>query len=366
MILLVVALVGTGVARQWRQRRAANAGGATARDSVTVALYERGQRGYDSRRPAGTVDAIDAFNAAVRRDSTYTPAWTGLAKAYIRSYERAFVIPGVPPDSALRLAVGASERALALEHDNADALLAQAIVTRHIDPTDRTLALRSARRAIARDSTNAVAWHFLALDLMEVGDFDGAMRAWRRCVAVDPTYTQGLTFLALGHMWRRSHDSATVWADSAIALDPNYFFGWMSLGENEVEAGDWKRAAAAYAAATRIGTDVERANAIAGSALVEARAGHVARARTLIRQADSLGATYSPVPLHTAVYQAHTYAALGDADRAMHWLESFDNAGDLHFQLHLRCDPSFDPIAGDRRFRALLLRERPPPARGCR
>jgi tetratricopeptide (TPR) repeat protein len=279
-------------------------------------------------------------------------------------YERAFRPPGVSPDSTLRLALMAVERARAIAPNDADAWSTQAIVSRHIEPTDRALALRAARRAIALDSTNAVTWHYLAMGLMESGDVDGAMRAWRHSVGADSTYTQGLTFLGLGHMWRRSYDSAAAWADSAIAVDPNYFFGWMSLGEIEVERRNLTRASAAYAAASRLSTDVERVNAMVGSATVDARAGRAVSARSELRVADSLASTFVPVPLHTAVYVAHAYAALGDADRAIRWLGSYAPRGDLHFQLHLRCDPSFDPIARDRRFRALLVRERPP--LGCR
>ena len=362
--LSAVAIAAIGAA-SWRARTH-RATIAPAPDSTVVALYKRGMSGYDRRTPAGSREAIAVLNQALRRDSTYVPAWSELGRTYIRMYERAFDLPGVRPDSMLRLAVLAAQRALALGPNSADAWLTQAIVSRHVDPTDRTLPLRAARHAIALDSTNAVTWHFLAIDLMETGDFEGAMRAWRRCVTIDPTYTQGLSFIALAHMWRRAYDSAAVMSDSAIAVDPNYMFGWTSLGEIEVERGGFARAAAAYAAAARLSTDVERVTAMAGSAQVEARAGRLARARAMMREVDSLASLYSPVPLHAAVYVAHAYAGLHDANNAMRWLQAFAIPADLHFQMHLRCDPSFDPIAGDRRFRALLLRERPPPELGCR
>ena len=364
--LVAVGLAAGTFAALRMRAPSSRAGAAPVRDSLIVALYRRGVRGYDTRRPAGTLEAITAFNEALRRDSSYGDAWSGLAKAYVRSYERAFSIPGVSQDSMLRLAVVAVERAQALGHENADTWLTQAIVSRHIDPTDRTATLRAARRATALDSTNAAAWHVLAVALMETNDVEGALRAWRRSVAVDPAYTQALGFLGIAHMWRRAYDSAIAWTDSAIAVDANYLLGWSYVGQIETERGNLTRAAAGYAAAARLATDVERVNNMAGSALVEARAGRRDRARGMLRTLDSLAAHYQPPPTHLVVFMAQGYAALGEADAAMRWLGSYAPIGDLHFQLHLRCDPTFDPIATDRRFRALLLQERPPVTRGCR
>ena len=363
-ILLVVVLVGVAVA--WESKRGpAPAGRPPMRDSLVVGLYRRGLRSYDTRRPAGTLDAVAAFSEAVRRDSSYAQAWTGLAKAYVRSYERAFHIPGVSSDSVLRLAIFAVERAEATGLKNADTWLTRAIVSRQIDPTDRTAPLRAVRRAIALDSTNASAWHYLAMDLMETGDAAGALRSWHRSVAVDSTYTQGIAFLGIAYYWLRSYDSAMTWTDSAIAVDPNYLLGWSYVGLIEEERGHLARASAGFAAATRLAAEVERVNNMAGTAEVEARAGRRERARALLHDVDSLASTYDPVPVHTAVFVAEAHVAAGEFDRAMTWLNRYSPSGDLHFQLHLRCDPSLDPIAGDKRFRALLLRERPPPPRGC-
>jgi hypothetical protein len=93
---------------------------AQTRDSVVVALYERGLRGYDRRTAEGITDAITAFTAAVQRDSTFAAAWAGLARAYVRAYERRFAFPGGVKDSVLRLAVAAGDRALAAEGNSSD------------------------------------------------------------------------------------------------------------------------------------------------------------------------------------------------------------------------------------------------------
>jgi hypothetical protein len=96
-----------------------------------------------------------------------------------------------------------------------------------------------------------------------------------------------------------------------------------------------------------------------------ARAGASEEASVLLKRAESLAASYTPTPLHTAVWIAEAHAGLGDADRAVGWLERFSPAADLHFQIHLRCDPPFEAIENDPRFRALLVIERPAGSRGC-
>ena len=45
---------------------------------------------------------------------------------------------------------------------------------------------------------------------------------------------------------------------------------------------------------------------------------------------------------------------LGDVDRAIGWLTRYPLQQDLHYQLHIRCDPPFAPIANDRRYRWLV------------
>jgi len=357
--LVVVAVVG------WLFFAQRHGAAAHPVDPEVKALYDRGKRAYDRRTPAGTVEAVTDFNAAIRRDSAFTPAWTGLATSYIRAYNRYFVVAGLPRDSLLQRAVAAVDAALGANPGSAEAWTTRAEVSAAVDPTDLGPALRSVRKAIALDSMSAPAWHYLAMYLAESGDFEGAMKAWRRCVSIGPSYTQGVAFLGLGHYWRRQYDSATVWADSAVELDPTYVLGRSTAGFVAVARGDLARGAAAFDAALRLTTDVEVVNALASGAMVEALAGRRQEAWAALHRAESLAVVYQPAPLHTAVYLAQAYAALGEVDRAVQWLARYKPQRGLHFQLHLRCDPPFDPIKGDQRFQSLLTLPAPPPGRGC-
>jgi tetratricopeptide (TPR) repeat protein len=336
-----------------------------ARDSVAVALYQRGVRGFDKRTPEGGLEALQAFSQAIARDSTYAAAWAGLAKTYAQAAARGFVFPGIARDSVLHLAVLSVDRALALDSSSADLWTTQAMVGRNLDPTDLTPVFRSLRRSLALDSSLPGTWHYLAASLAEDGKLEEAIDAWRRSVREDPAYIQGVAFLAMGYYWRGQYDSAAWWADSAVALNPNYLLGRTTLGYIAVEQGRFVRAVAAFNAARRLATDVEVVNSMAGRALAEARAGAAGKAGTVLQQAESLARAYTPVLLHTAVYMAQAYAALGELDRAIGWLEQYTPSADLHFQLHLRCDPPMAPLANDPRFQKLLIMPRPRPPETC-
>jgi hypothetical protein len=144
-------------------------------------------------------------------------------------------------------------------------------------------------------------------------------------------------------------------------VDPNYLFGRQTIGLVAIERGDADRGVASFEAARRLTNDVESLNSLAGAALAEARAGRVIAARGRLHEAELQARAYSPAPLHTALFMAQAYVALGNADQALAWFARYQPRANLHFQLHLRCDPTFDAISTDRRFRSLLTGVAPVP-----
>ncbi|HEX5634724.1 MAG TPA: protein kinase [Gemmatimonadales bacterium] len=358
LALVAVLALGTAIGA-WQWTRNARAGTAVVRDTVAVALYRRGLRHYDQRTPAGVATAIADFSAALARDSTYAAAWNGLARACVRAFQRRFLVPGMSVDSVLRLAVAAGDRALALDGGSADTWITQGQVSQSVDPTDPAPIVRAARRAVQLDSASAPAWHALAIAQADSGDLAAGVRTWRRCTEVDPAYTQCLTFLAWGLFWQHRYDEAARWADSAVSVDPTYLTARTVAGFARLELGDGERASAALGAMRRLGADVETVNALAGSVIVEAALGRTAAARAMLQQAESLSVRYEPAALHTAAYMAQAHAAVGDTEAALRWIERYTPTRDLHFQVHLRCDARFAPLAREPRFRALLARPRP-------
>jgi len=336
-----------------------------ARDPALVALYERGVHEYDRRTTAGNDESIAIFRALLARDSTYADAWNALAKAYIRALTRGYQVPGVAPTQVLPLSVIAADRSLALDSTNGDAWVTLGLVRRSLDPTDAGPALRALQRGVKLDSTHGLGWQYVGILEAEVGNFDAALRAWQTGARVAPGYAEGLAFLALGHYWRRNFDSAAFWADSAVQLAPSYAFARTVEGQVATERRDVARGEAAFEVAARLTTDVEYLNTRAFEARFYAVTGQPKRARSVIQNADSIRTRLTQLPMHPAVNLAEAYLALGERARALTLLRAFQPRRDLHFQLHLRCDPTLDVLRTDAEFRSLLLRESPPPGKGC-
>jgi tetratricopeptide (TPR) repeat protein len=355
----VLALCATG---GWLLLRSHSAKQQRVTDPEIVGLYQRGLRGYTRRTPDGARDAIAAFSAVLARDSGHAGAWNGLAKTYLQAQRRQFGLSGITYDGMLRLAVAAADRAISIDSANSDVWVTRALVSRAIDPTQDRGAIQGTERAIALDSGNAEAWHQLAMSRMELGEPEKAIAAWRESVRRKPTYTEGLTFLAMAHYWHRQFDSAEVWTDSAVTLDASYFFSRATSGYVAVERNRYPKATAAFDAARRVSSDVETLNVMGGRSIVDAREGNLAKAKAMLHEADSMAAQYAPVNVHTAIFLAQGYAAVAQSDSAIRWLERYSPVEDLHFQVHLRCDPPFDPIRRNPRFQALL--RRPPNLQG--
>jgi tRNA A-37 threonylcarbamoyl transferase component Bud32/tetratricopeptide (TPR) repeat protein len=333
-------------------------------DPEVLALYQRGVQGYDRRSAAGAIDAIRALTDAIRRDSSFAPAWNALAKTYVRAFERGFEVSDIATSRLIPLADEAVDRALALDKSSADAWATHAIVSLQVAPWDLATPRRSLERSLALDSLQHVAWHFYARANAESGDLTTALDAWRRSVQVAPSYTQALAFLALGHYWHGAYDSAAVWADSVVRVDNSYVLGRTTAALIEVERGRFTDAEDHAQAALRLSEDVELANSRANLALVKARAGNANLARADILAAEVSGSTYLTL-LHTAVYLAEAKAAVGDIDGALKSLGRYGTPRDMHFQLHLRCSPTFAPVENDPRFRGMLVIPRPPRGSHC-
>ncbi|HUE96719.1 MAG TPA: tetratricopeptide repeat protein, partial [Longimicrobiaceae bacterium] len=131
-------------------------------------------------------EAVQLFEAAIARDSSWAPAWAGLA-------ESRTLIPYYPmawEDSTLWAqslsgAESAATRALALDVDNASALVALGSV--HRDRWDWDEAEDAYRRALRIDPESVEGLQQYAELLMYAGRMDEAYRIARQALELDPS-----------------------------------------------------------------------------------------------------------------------------------------------------------------------------------
>jgi TolB-like protein len=277
--------------------------------------------------------AVSAFESAVAADSLFADAWAGLAEAHI--WQDLFL----PTRQVYARAKAAAERALAIRPGLARPLATLSEIALQYD-WDPVRAEALARDALRQDSTLTRAWLYLGDALVVEGRGDEGAAAYRRGLAADTLDEQvaleaafGLTTarrtdeaLALTRRWRPRRPSSEVW---------DHIEGMARL-----EAG---RCPAEHPA---------RPVTVPGLAC----AGRAAEARAL---ADSAVARSERGEVYVRPdFLSMNFAALGDRDAALHWLEQAVDARNP-FPVFARVSALYDFVRDDPRFVALLQRVRP-------
>ena len=150
-------------------------------DSVTASLVMRGRHQWHQRTRASMERAISYFKAAVERDPRAVEAWCGLADSWTVMGGRGYA----PIPTAIEHAAAATDRALRLD-DTVSATSSSIgglnILRRRWHDAESAL-----RRAIALDSRNADAHHWLSMVLLSgFGLRDEAIREQTIAVSLNP------------------------------------------------------------------------------------------------------------------------------------------------------------------------------------
>lgn len=185
-------------------------------DLEAYRLYARG-RGLLVRRTDSALNgAEELFRRAIQRDSTFAPAWAGLAKSLVL-YPQA---RGRNPDSVFPPGRHAAQRALELDPELAEAHLALAIVDyyRMRGPS----ALLRNRRALELDPSSGLAHHGLNLLHLVFGRPQEAIKHAQRAAALDPMSPERQQGLALAHLASGDPERGLRAARRAREIEPGY------------------------------------------------------------------------------------------------------------------------------------------------
>ena len=307
-----------------------------ARRPPDLRAYEAYQRGrfFFLRYDIPTARAL--FEQAIGHDSTYAPAWAGLALAW-----NEYADVTMAPLEALPPAREAARRALALDSTIAGAYVPLGWIAGQLDRDCRG-GERLADRAIALDSSLPEAWALRGMMLTCQDRSSEAMDAVFRAWELDSlsSYT-GAYLLNVGWL-----------------LEPQRVPELLALVRLRVST-EWTQAFEAYvarqrgdcAAAERIGRPLAGTNLFEHYVRALVCLGRRPEADSVIRAAiaDTVRRYVNPVAVAGALL------ALGDHDGALRWLERGADERTWWIMLvHVRDD--FAPLRGDPRFEALKRR----------
>jgi TolB-like protein/Tfp pilus assembly protein PilF len=306
-------------------------------------LYLRGRFDWNKRNRAGLTSATEYFEQAIARDPSYGLAYAGLAQAYVSLADFGYL----PSGEAAPKAIAMARKALELDERLADAhaVLGYTSVAYEWNWSQSE---QEFQRALALDPNNANSHYWNGImNLMTRGRYDDAIAEGRRAEAVDPVSPMIRAELGQMFMFARRYDDAIEACKQALELEPDFVPAHIFLALTYRLSG---RVSLAIAESRRL---VELGSPFGPVylAMSYASAGRNAEAVTLMK------------PLIEVAQRSHSggfavamvFAALGDTDQTMAWLEEAYQHHDIYLRI-VNVWPGFDAVRADPRFQDLVRR----------
>jgi TolB-like protein/tRNA A-37 threonylcarbamoyl transferase component Bud32 len=310
------------------------------RNTEVYDLYLQGLFFSNKSSAADLRRALGFFQGALEKDSSFSRAWTGIAKVW---YFLADVY--VKPLEAYPASKEAALKAIALDEKDAEAHCYLSEAKRVLD-WDLAGENAELQRALQLDATSAPAHFFLSLLPLFRGELPEGLRLVLEAEKLDPvspiiSYVATAAYLANDRI-----DDAINEGQRTLLLDPNYFYLDSNLAAAYREKGNFAEAIALY-------TKAQEATNLpsSGLAITYTRMGRQTEARNILSQLlQASEKRYVSAPVIAAVY-----TALGDKEEAFRWLERgfAEHSGILQWIAFL---PEFRPLHSDARFPRLLRR----------
>jgi TolB-like protein/Flp pilus assembly protein TadD len=289
-----------------------------------------------SRQAPEMLRAVDLFREAIALDSSYAPAHTGLAEAYLLLYSwDQFTLEQIKP-----VVESSVNRALELDPLLGEAHTARALLLRNLGRFDQSET--EWRRAIELVPGYANAHHWFGIMLWELGRFDESRIELRRALALDPLSRVINTNVGFGEYFARDYDAAIAQYRRALDRFPDFSYTWALLCVAHSLNGQHEEALEAGRTALELSPGDKNYTQVLAYAV--ARAGDEVEARRIMNSVSGSD------PLRVA--QVHV--ALADEEEAFRLLELALDEGSPFLPELL--DPAWDPMRDDSRFQEAMRR----------
>ena len=289
--------------------------------------------------------AEEYFQQSIEDDPSFTPAYIKLALDYSRQSEMSRPGEVYPREKAV------AEKALALDPNLSDAHLALADVAFSYE-WDWATAERELRKALELNPSNAGAHESLGDYLQAMGRMSEGLEEQQLAEELDPQADPD--HLSNGLYRTRQYDRGIDWLRKQVEINPGEGVHYIQLMDFYAEKGMQRQYMETAVHALMLYGFPQLAESLRRN---YAAAGYTKALRELGGETEKLeerGIIFMPGMI------AEIYTKTGDTEKAFHWLQIAvqQRDGSLPF---LNCDPEWDPVRSDPRFRDLVRRVGLPP-----
>ena len=314
--------------------------------AVSPAAYEsylKGRYLWNKRTEEGMRRSIAFYEEAIRQQPHYAMAYAGIADSYVMLACRGMV----PAKETFRKGKTAARNALELDPDLAEAHGSLAHVRLH--DWDWAGLERDFQRAIELNPAESIVYYWFGEFLMSRGRPDEAIAITRKAFEADPlSPVIGASLGMILYLARKYEEAAAVLA-RVQEISPEHFLPHMRLALVRIQQGRHGGAIDEIEAAVQLAN--RSTETLAALAMTKAAAGRTEAALEIAAELEAHQNEHYVLPYNFA----KIYAVLGDAEKAIAWLETAYNDGSPDL-IELNSEPVFDGIRSDARFSDILKR----------
>ena len=311
---------------------------------VAYEAYLKGRFHWNKRTESELKAGVDYFERSIAADPQYALAYVGLADSY--NILGSWVFTALPADEARAKALMYANKALAIDDTlgEAHASLANAKV---LFDWDWNGGETEFKRAIELNPNYAIAHHWYAEMLLDLGRFDESVRESYKAVELDPLSPSITASLARRLALSGQPEQAIKQATAAMELDPNSPLVHLDLGLAYRQQKNLQQAIVEFEKGVQLSD--HNPNFLGDLGYSYAVAGERAKAQETLRQLEEISRRRYMPPYQLAA----VYAGLGQNQKA---LEKLDAAYKEHstWMINLLIDPRLNSLRSEPDFVRLV------------
>jgi tetratricopeptide (TPR) repeat protein len=339
------------VASSMGVRRASGGPTRTALDLESYQLYLAGRAWFHRWSPGNLVQAANCFEQVIERQPVFAPAYAALADIQIlRAYWYASEARPVL-ERGLAYALKASE----LDPECADAYCSrgalEAVLHHNWQQSEGLF-----RMALEKNSNSALALNWLAIvTLVPQQRFGEAVDSVFAAYDLDPASPEIGNEIVWVRICCGQNAEAATQARRIVELHPGFLEAYWSLAVAESSCGEHIAATEALDRADRLNPDIPMTLAL--RCFVDGARGDLEAAQRSLARLESIDDPSAT----RAIYRAWAYAAIGEHDRGMGYLERAVDVADPH-ALYVDVFPPNAALRAHPRYPEILRRQKLPSA----